>query len=304
MARKRGGLAGVWDRNKGAIKTLAPIAAGFIPGVGPLIGAGLGAAMGGLDRPGKGGIGLNVGGAIKGGISGYGGAKMGQAAKGGLAKMFTGGSPINKLTGAPKVGLTAGGPSSYGAIGSYQPTLAGAASMSPTAAIASAAYPGVGFSGIGAPIEGVGSFASRAMDVPPDITDFGSKYVTSMNQPLQLKPTDMIGAGKISYTTEPSRSGLNLGNVGSLFGRDGLIEQNKTLLTGLGKGVMGVRQSAIDADEADRKMAEDARQFNEMQALRMRQQSNLDQDAMMTKQQYDELNANRARLRAILTGGQ
>lgn len=93
MARKRGGLAGFYDRNKGAIKTIAPIAAGFIPGVGPLVGAALGAALGG-DREGKGYFGgFDVGGALKGGVSGYGGAKIGQAAKGGLAKMFTGGVP-------------------------------------------------------------------------------------------------------------------------------------------------------------------------------------------------------------------
>ena len=150
MARKRGGVAGFYDRNKGAIKTIAPIAAGFIPGVGPAIGAALGAALGG-DREGKGYFsGFDVGGAVKGGLSGYGGAKLGQAAKGGLAKMFTGGaSPLDKLTGAPKlgaltqttgqtgavqtlagapsVGLTAGAPSSYGAMGSFQPTMAGGA---------------------------------------------------------------------------------------------------------------------------------------------------------------------------------
>lgn len=93
MARKRGGLAGFYDRNKGAIKTIAPIAAGFVPVIGPALGAGIGAAIGGLDREGKSGIGLDLGGALKGGISGYGGAKIGQAAKGGLAKMFTGGVP-------------------------------------------------------------------------------------------------------------------------------------------------------------------------------------------------------------------
>jgi hypothetical protein len=93
MARKRGGLAGLYDRNKGIIKTVAPIAAGFIPGVGPLVGAALGAALGG-DREGKGYFGgFDVGGAVQGGLSGYGGAKLGQAAKGGLAKMFTGGVP-------------------------------------------------------------------------------------------------------------------------------------------------------------------------------------------------------------------
>jgi hypothetical protein len=106
MAKKRGGIAGFYDRNKGAIKTIAPIAAGFIPGVGPAIGAALGAALGG-DREGKGYFGgFDVGGAVQGGLSGYGGAKLGQAAKGGLAKMFTGGvSPVDKLTGAPKMGV-------------------------------------------------------------------------------------------------------------------------------------------------------------------------------------------------------
>jgi hypothetical protein len=99
MARKRGGLAGLYDRNKGIIKTVAPVAAGFIPMVGPLVGAALGAAMGG-DREGKGYFGgFDVGGAVQGGLSGYGGAKLGQAAKGGLAKMFTGGVPTGGVPG-------------------------------------------------------------------------------------------------------------------------------------------------------------------------------------------------------------
>jgi hypothetical protein len=106
MAKKRGGLAGLYDRNKGVIKTVAPIAAGFIPGIGPAIGAGIGAAIGGLDREGKSGIGLDVMGAAKGGLSGYGGAKLGQATRGGIGKLFTGGmSPVDKLTGAPEMGV-------------------------------------------------------------------------------------------------------------------------------------------------------------------------------------------------------
>lgn len=178
MARKRGGIAGVYDRNKTLIKTVAPIAAGFIPGVGPLVGAALGAALGG-DREGKGYFGgFDVGGAVKGGISGYGGAKLGQAAKGGLANMFTGGvSPVDKLTGAPKlgaltqttgqtgavqtltgapqVGLTAGGPSSYGAMGSFQPTMVGGAGSSAAAAAPSAASSGSVYGNIPAPQIGV-----------------------------------------------------------------------------------------------------------------------------------------------------
>lgn len=88
MAKKRGGVAGFWDRNKGAIKTLAPIAAGFIPGVGPLVGAALGAAMNGFDRPGESGIGFDVGRGALGAASGYGGAKLGAGIKSGVGKLY------------------------------------------------------------------------------------------------------------------------------------------------------------------------------------------------------------------------
>ncbi len=47
MARKRGGLAGVYDRNKGIIKALAPMALGAIPGVGMPLAVLAGAALGG-----------------------------------------------------------------------------------------------------------------------------------------------------------------------------------------------------------------------------------------------------------------
>ena len=167
--------------------------------------------------------GFYTGGALMGGASGYAGAKLGQAAKGGLGNMFTGGmSPVDKLTGAPKIGLT--------------PRFA------------------------------------------PNVVS---------NAAPNVVPTQ----------------GFNLGKVGDLFGKEGLIEQNKTLLTGIGKGVMGVREGAIAEEQARLAMEENARQFNEAQALRARQQSNLDQESMMTKQQFDELNANRAKLRALLTGG-
>lgn len=164
MARKRGGLAGVYDRNKKYIKTLAPIAAGFIPGVGPAIGAALGAAMG-ADTEGKGYFkGFDAGGAVKGGLSGYGGAKLGQAAKGGLGKLFTGGvSPVDKLTGAPSVGLTAGGPSSYGAVGSMAPNVGSAA----TAAVPSAASSASMYGNIPAPQVGaMPKIATQVADKP------------------------------------------------------------------------------------------------------------------------------------------
>lgn len=69
MARKRGGLAGLYDRNKGLIRTGATIGASLLGG--PLAGAATGAAFRGLDREGKRGIGFDVGQGALGGIEGY-----------------------------------------------------------------------------------------------------------------------------------------------------------------------------------------------------------------------------------------
>tara|TARA_R110000868_G_scaffold247754_2_gene504113 strand:+ start:764 stop:1342 length:579 start_codon:yes stop_codon:yes gene_type:complete len=68
-------------------------------------------------------------------------------------------------------------------------------------------------------------------------------------------------------------------------------------------GIQAERKDARADEQARLAREETARMFDEQQKLRVRQQANLDQDAMMTKQQFDELNANRAKLRAILTGG-
>ena len=104
MAKKRGGLAGFYDRNKKVIKTVAPIAAGFIPGVGPMVGAALGAAMGG-DREGKGYFkGFDAGGAALGGVTGYIGGKAGQAAGARIGQAAQGGGLKSLLTGGKAAG--------------------------------------------------------------------------------------------------------------------------------------------------------------------------------------------------------
>lgn len=103
----RGGLAGIWDRNK---KWLTPVAeglVGMIPGVGVPLAAGLGAAIGGLDRPGQRGIGFDVGGAMKGTLSGAAMGGVGSMAKTGLSSLFTGGGAAAGLPPAPsQVSLT------------------------------------------------------------------------------------------------------------------------------------------------------------------------------------------------------
>lgn len=103
MARKRGGLAGVWDRNKGAIKAIAPAALSFVPGVGIPLAAAAGAAMGGFDRPGKSGIGFDPFAGMKEGV------KAGAIAAGtqGARAMLTGGGQFGSGSGllnqAPKI---------------------------------------------------------------------------------------------------------------------------------------------------------------------------------------------------------
>ena len=82
----RGGVAGVWDRNKEVIKPIATGLAGMVPGIGLPLAAGLGAAMGGLDREGKGGIGFDVKQGVKGGLAGATAGAAGAGVKG----LFTG----------------------------------------------------------------------------------------------------------------------------------------------------------------------------------------------------------------------
>ena len=77
MAKKRGGLAGFYDKNKKIIK---PVAAGLAGMLGtPALGAAVGAAFGGLDREGKSGVKVDLGGAVKGGITGYAAGGAGQS---------------------------------------------------------------------------------------------------------------------------------------------------------------------------------------------------------------------------------
>lgn len=74
--RKRGGIAGLYDRNKAVVQAAVPTLAGmFIPG-GAIAGAVAGGLARGLDRPGKSGIGLDLGQAAQGALTGaaFGGA--------------------------------------------------------------------------------------------------------------------------------------------------------------------------------------------------------------------------------------
>jgi hypothetical protein len=82
--KTRGGVAGTYDRNKKLIGTAAT-AAGYMFG-GPAGAAVVRGTMQGLDRPGKGGIGFDLGRAAKGAMEGYSAGKL----AGGLQSMGAG----------------------------------------------------------------------------------------------------------------------------------------------------------------------------------------------------------------------
>ena len=119
MARKRGGLAGVWDRNKKIIKPIATVGAGLLGG--PAAAAAANAAMEGFDRPGRRGIGLDAKKAAIGAASGYAlgqGAQWAQGALGGgSAAAASAGAGAGAGTGATaaKAAGAAGGKMNWGA---------------------------------------------------------------------------------------------------------------------------------------------------------------------------------------------
>jgi len=240
MARKRGGIAGFYDRNK---KVIIPAATGLAGLFGtPALGAAVGAAFGGLDRPGKSGIGIDAMGAAKGGLSGYAAGKLG--------------SSLGKMGGIPKIGGLQSAGSKLGSM----------------------------FTGR-LPSMAAGTLPSATSVMPGGLSD------------------DVIyGGGQMAGEMPPNSS--NIASLGKLFGKG--VKSLKGYEDTIGKvagGIQAERKDARADEQARLAREENARMFDEQQKLRVRQQGNLDQEAMMTKQQFDELNANRARLRAILTGG-
>jgi len=227
MARKRGGIAGFYDRNK---KVIIPAATGLAGLFGtPALGAAVGAAFGGLDRPGKSGIGIDAMGAAKGGLSGYAAGKLG--------------SSLGKMGDIPKIGGLQSAGSKLGSMFT-------------------------------------GRLPGMAAGTLPSMPD----GLTSV------------------YDTQNRSS--NAADLGKMFGKGaGFLKEYEGVLGKAAGGLQATRNAALEDEQIRLQREENARTFDEQQKLRVRQQGNLDQEAMMTKQQFDELNANRARLRAILTGG-
>lgn len=97
----RGGLAGIYDRNKGFLTTAASMAAGALGG--PAAASALGALIKGVDRPGKRGIGFDFGQAARGAAEGYVAGAAGAGLKGGLGS-GTVKQSLGKYFGLPSAG--------------------------------------------------------------------------------------------------------------------------------------------------------------------------------------------------------
>ena len=144
-AKKRGGVAGAYDRNKALVQAAAPILAGLlIPGAqAGLAGAVTGGLFKGLDREGKSGIGLDIGQAARGAISGYGmgklggaaGAKLGIGQAGGVLKELPAGTASTTV--APRA-ASAVMPPGMAAPASAMGAAAPAAAAAPSAAMGAA----------------------------------------------------------------------------------------------------------------------------------------------------------------------
>ena len=94
MARKRGGIPGLYDRNKGKFRTVGTLIG---TGLGALVGGPAGAKIGGtlagaafrgFDRPGESGIGFDVKQGLRGAAEGYGTAALATGAYGGVKSML------------------------------------------------------------------------------------------------------------------------------------------------------------------------------------------------------------------------
>jgi len=220
MARKRGGLAGFYDRNKGFLKKAVPVGLSFIPGVGIPLAAAAGAAMG-ADTEGKGYFsGFNVGGAIKGGLEGYGLGKGAQSVRGLLAP-----SGSNPSVLAKQIGMT---PSAGGMpAGVGTPTMAAAPDIGRVSSLSS--YVGT---------------TPSAMTGPASVTNVASGVADAARNVPSLMGTGGGGGG----------SGVR----GMLTGARNFMRENKDLIEMAGKGVqrflpnpeLDIKQQEMDLAQA------------------------------------------------------
>lgn len=155
--RKRGGLAGIWDRNKGAIGSVAGgLAASFIPGVGALLAPSIGGMIGGAAARGK----LDTGNLMGDALGGMGGANVLRPGAAALKNAF-----VPKAAGAATSGAAtmASGAGAAAPMTSMSAPMGGVGAMPPVPAMPMAA-PSLGQRAMQG-VKAVGSFAKDNPEV-------------------------------------------------------------------------------------------------------------------------------------------
>ena len=111
--KRRGGLAGFYDRNKQLIQAGLPTLAGmFIPGGGAVAGAITGGLARGLDRPGQGGVALNLGQAARGAATGAALGSLGETAVAAIAETVADADSVVAIDRSPEEEAGLGGSTS------------------------------------------------------------------------------------------------------------------------------------------------------------------------------------------------
>jgi len=219
MARKRGGLAGIWDRNKQIIKPVAEVGASLLGG--PMASAAVGALMEGLDRPGKSGIGFDAGAGLRGGVTGYGVGQGTQLAKGGvkalMSQLGTGGVPslppapsqvsltppvqqplVNSYTmttggGMPSAEIDAMRASASRAAGKIPSLPQAPSQVSLASSAGSAAAPSFTPSGAGLSANPISGVTSRGSDILSSMRSFGKSVAESSKEYPKLWEMGLSG---------------------------------------------------------------------------------------------------------------
>ena len=252
--RKRGGLAGIWDRNKGVITPLATLAAGAIGG--PAAAAALGAAMGGLDRPGKRGIGLDAGGAVRGGLQGYTMGKVGQYGAGKLKGLF---APTSAAAASPEVAFDAASGKWVPKGTEFNPISSSPANFQPTTLAempGSAAVQAPNMT-VSAAVQAPNMTVStlRPLPAPRDMVDTFNFSNNAMRAPITGVPASAVA----QLPTQVAQQSMNT-NLSSLlsgarrsassFGRSAwdLAKENPEITSGVLQGLIGAYGSAQERE--------------------------------------------------------
>ena len=231
MAKKRGGLAGFYDRNKKIIK---PVAAGLAGLVGtPALGAAVGAAFGGLDREGKRGIGFDALGAAKGGLEGYAAGSAGQSLGSMTGKALGKAPGFGKISGLEKAGNRLSGLFTGGGNAASKAQAVSAGAKSPVGAL-------------NAPTD----FA--------DNSDIGRMKPDLMSAvPSRIKEE---GGNRIAGMFKGASGFIDRNKTVSELALKGLLSQLPSEEAAIGRGTLDLNTRKLDIDE-DRRRREYVMQY-------------------------------------------